>query len=480
MKTFREFIIIAESVEDIFGTEEERKRVAERDAAQARRRAARTGVSPEVEAAENKRKAFERSGLSPEEARRRAYRNVNVQGNTTNVSSKDAGFGGQTKSQEPPKGTQTSNPPPNQPKASTPPPPKADPKADTPPPPKAEPKATEAPPKQPKASTSPPSKPPTRNVPAPSAAPPTTPKGPGLRARLGKLAGPVATVAGGAMEYKARRDQGQSRARAGGGALASGAGWAKGASLGFRMTPGPLPVKVAGAAVGGLVGDTAASAAYDYAADKTRPVRQATAKATGFDKFQQKNALIKPGSGLSGIARAQQTVDTRGARQVSAKTGTYGTKQGSGLTGIGGKTTTSKDAKGNAFMSTGAGSQRKTVQLAKTQLVRDPKTGKQVVGDLAFKGGKATYLARPSVQSRDTSLSARVGRALNIGRYSREAEAQAAKQEYRTALKNTQTYQKKLGVTPKAATAQKLPGQGVGPKKVGPKIVGPKLVGPKK
>lgn len=441
MKTFREFIIIAESVEDIFGTEEERKRVYERDEARKRRRAARTGVSPEVEAAENKRKAFERSGLSPEEARRRAYRNVNVQGNTTNVSSKDAGFGGQTK---------------------------------------ADPKATEAPPKQPKASTSPPSKPPTRNVPAPSAAPPTTPKGPGLRARLGKLAGPAATVAAGAMEYKARRDQGQSRARAGGGALASGAGWAKGASLGFRMTPGPLPVKVAGAAVGGLVGDTAASAAYDYAADKTRPVRQATAKATGFDKFQQKNALIKPGSGLSGIARAQQTVDTRGARQVSAKTGTYGAKQGSALSGIGGKTTTSKDTKGNAFMSTGAGSQRKTVQLAKTQLVRDPKTGKQVVGDLAFKGGKATYLARPSVQSRDTSLSARVGRALNIGRYSREAEAQAAKQEYRTALKNTQTYQKKLGVTPKAATAQKLPGQGVGPKKVGPKIVGPKLVGPKK
>jgi hypothetical protein len=130
-------------------------------------------------------------------------------------------------------------------------------------------------------------------------------------------------------------------------------------------------------------------------------------------------------------------------------------------------------------MSTGAGSQRKTVELAKTQLVRDPKTGKQVVGDLAFKGGKATYLARPSVSSRDTSLSARLGRALNIGKYSKAAEQQAAKQEYRTALKNTQTYQKKLGITPKAAAAQKLPGTGVGPKKVGPKKVGPKLVGPK-
>ena len=99
---------------------------------------------------------------------------------------------------------------------------------------------------------------------------------------------------------------------------------------------------------------------------------------------------------------------------------------------------------------------------------------------MAFKGGKPVYLARPSVSSRDTSLGARVGRALNIGKYSKAAETQAAKQEYRTALKNTQTYQKKLGITPKAATAQKLPGRGVGPAKVGPKLVGPKIVGPKK
>jgi hypothetical protein len=249
------------------------------------------------------------------------------------------------------------------------------------------------------------------------------------------------------------------------------------------MGPGPPIVKGAAALAAGVAGAETAGKVYDYVADKTRPARQATAKATGFDKFQQKNELIKnakPGGGLSNIARAQQTVDTRSARQVAAKSGAYGTRQGSALTGIGGKTTTSKDTKGNAFMTTGAGKQRQTVQLAKTQLVRDPKSGKQVVGDLAFKGGKATYLARPSVASRDTSLSARVGRALNIGRYSKAAETQAAKQEYRTALKNTQTYQKKLGITPKAATAQNLPGRGVGPAKVGPKLVGPKIVGPKK
>jgi hypothetical protein len=424
----------------------------------------------------------------------------------TKVSGQDVRSGSQTRTQTPPKqptgtpqtGTQASTQtPPKQPKASTPPPPKTEPKAA---PPKQPTGTSQTPPRG--AQTSPSSTPPPRNTQASSAPPrssgglstaakpPTAaPKGPGLRSRLGSVVGPAANVATAAMDYKERRDAGQSRQRAAGGALSSLAGYAKGAEYGAKLgarVPLPLPIWAkagGGALLGGALGSAGAQTAYDYAADKSRPARQAISKATGFDKFQQKNELIKnakPGGGLSNVARAQQTVDTRGARQVAAKTGTYGTRQGSALTGIGGKTTTSKDAKGNAFMSTGAGSQRKTVQLAKTQLVRDPKSGKQVVGDLAFKGGKATYLARPSVASRDTSLSARVGRALNIGRYSKAAETQAAKQEYRTALKNTQTYQKKLGITSKAATAQKLPGRGVGPAKVGPKLVGPKIVGPKK
>jgi hypothetical protein len=341
--------------------------------------------------------------------------------------------------------------------------------------------SSQTPPKQPKASTPPPPKPPTSNAPAPSAKPPTAaPKGPGLRSRLGKLANPAGSAVSAGIDYKERRDAGQSRQRAAGGALSSLAGYAKGAEYGAKLgaklpIPAPMWVKAgAGGLIGGTLGQQGASAAYDFAADKSRPARQAVSKATGFDKFQQKNALIKQGSGLQ---KAQQTVDTRSTRAASSA---YGTKKGSALTGIGGKTFTSKDAKGNAFMSTGAGKQRQTVQLSKTQLVRDPKTGKQVVGDLAFKGGKATYLARPSVASRDTSLGARVGRALNIGRYSKEAEQQAAKQEYRTALKNTQTYQKKLGITPQSATTQKLPARGVGPAKVGPKLVGPKIVGPTK
>ena len=346
-------------------------------------------------------------------------------------------------------------------------------------PPKGTQTRTQAPPKKPSTSTPPPPKPPTSSGLAPVSKPPTTtPKGPGLRSRLGKVAGPAVAAGGAALDYQARREAGQSKARAAGGAASQLAGYAAAAKFG-AMVPGPPIVKGAAAIGAGIIGAEKAGQAYDYAADKTRPARQAISKATGFDKFQQKNELIKgakPGQGLQSLARAQQTADTRSARAASSA---YGTKKGSALTGIGGKTFVSKDKKGAAFMSTGAGSQRKTVELAKTQLVRDPKTGKQVVGDLAFKGGKATYLARPSVSSRDTSLSARVGRALNIGRFSKEAEAQAAKQEYRTALKNTQTYQKKLGITPKAAAAQKLPGAGVGPKKVGPKLVGPKLVGPK-
>jgi hypothetical protein len=388
--------------------------------------------------------------------------------------------------QEPPKATQT---PPKQPSGSTQTPPKG---TQT---------GTQTPPKQPSGTSGsqqtpspgrnpnpyrnthykgsggagkPPSGPP--NL---ATTPKAAPKGPGLRSRLGKLANPAGSAVSAGIDYKERRDAGQSRQRAAGGALSSLAGYAKGAEYGAKLgaklpIPAPMWVKAgAGGLIGGTYGQQGASAAYDFAADKSRPARQAVSKATGFDKFQQKNALIKQGSGLQ---KAQQTVDTRFTRAASSA---YGTKKGSALTGIGGKTVTSKDEKGNAFMSTGAGKQRQTVQLSKTQLVRDPKTGKQVVGDLAFKGGKATYLARPSVASRDTSLGARVGRALNIGRYSKEAEQQAAKQEYRTALKNTQTYQKKLGITPKAATAQNLPARGVGPAKVGPKLVGPKLVGSK-
>jgi len=285
-----------------------------------------------------------------------------------------------------------------------------------------------------------------------SVAPPA-PKGPGLRARLGNTAGLALAGVGGVIDYQTRRQAGQSRARSAGGALASVAGAARGAQLGYQITPGPLPYKLGGAVAGGILGDTATSAAYDYAADKTRPARQAVSKATGFDKFQQKNQLIKQGSGLQ---KTQGTVDTRSARQVASQAKTYGATKGSALTGLGGPTKV--DTKAGTLTTKG-----KTVKLASTQLVRDPKTGQQRVGDLAYKGGKAVYLARPSVASRDTSLTANIGRALNLGRYSKKAEQKAAQTEYRTALKNTQAYTKGLGISTKSATAQKLPGYGTAP-----------------
>jgi hypothetical protein len=163
------------------------------------------------------------------------------------------------------------------------------------------------------------------------------------------------------------------------------------------------------------------------------------------------------------------TSGVRSARQVAAKANTYGANKGSALTGIGGPTSVSRNKDGTGFMSTGSGLQRKTVQLAKTQLVKDPTTGKQRVGDLAYKGGKAVYLARPSAASSDTNLLSRLSRATGIGGQ-RERDSAAAKKDYRTALANTQTYQKKLGITPKPV---------VGPKIVGPRIVGPKPAPPK-
>ena len=250
----------------------------------------------------------------------------------------------------------------------------------------------------------------------------------------------------GALEYKGRRDAGQTRTQAGSGAVASAAGgqagWMTGAKLGAAL---PIPNPLAKGAVtlglgvaGGMLGSSGASALSDKLSGVTKPSERETLQ----------RQAINQGKGLKGLENARQTSNIRDVRKVSTA---YGTKQGSALTGLGGPAKV--DTKAGTLTTKG-----KTVKLASTQLVRDPKTGQQRVGDLAYKGGKAVYLARPSVASRDTSLSAKVGRALNLGRFSKEAEQQAAKKEYRTALKNTQSYTKGLGISTKSATAQKLPG----------------------
>ena len=126
----------------------------------------------------------------------------------------------------------------------------------------------------------------------------------------------------------------------------------------------------------------------------------------------------------------------RSARQIGAQSGKFGARYGSAISGSGGPTTV--DKKAGTITSGG-----RTAKLGSTQLITDPRTGKKVVADLAYKGGKATYLARPSVASRDTNLASRFSRWSGIGGQ-RAADAAAAKKEYRTALKNTQTYQKQI------------------------------------
>jgi hypothetical protein len=236
-------------------------------------------------------------------------------------------------------------------------------------------------------------------------------------------------------------------------------GWAKGAKMGADLAS-KLPIShplakaaVVGAAglAGGYYGDKAASKAFDVISPK--------------------------GPSEKDVEKATQQYGIRKARSQMSSANVYGAKKGSAITGLGGQTKV--DKKSGTITTQG-----KTSKLGSTQLVRDPKSGKQVVGDLAYKGGKPVYIARPSTASRESNASPgstwrNIQRSLNIGGQ-RERDVAASKQEYRTALKNTQAYQRQLGISAKQATAQKLPGAGVGPKKVGPKLVGPKIVGPKK
>jgi len=173
------------------------------------------------------------------------------------------------------------------------------------------------------------------------------------------------------------------------------------------------------------------------------------------------------GAELSG--KAFDTV--AGANAVTRKAMATANRQrqaGGGLAGIGGQTTFSKGKDGTGFMSTGVGNQRKTVQLAKTSVVKDPKTGKLETGNLAFKDGKAVYkrAADPSTLAQTSSNPLeRVGRSLFAGAYKQQDE-KARQDRLAQAVKSDIKRQRELGVK----GSQNL---------VGPKIVGPKIVGPK-
>jgi len=132
-----------------------------------------------------------------------------------------------------------------------------------------------------------------------------------------------------------------------------------------------------------------------------------------------------------------------GANAVGRKaiaTANRKSQSGGGLVGTGGKTTF--DTKKNTITSGG-----KTAQLGKTSVVTDPKTGKQGVGYLAYKGGKAVYKKPDTKSLAQTSSNPleRVGRSLFGGAY-KANDAKLAAAKLKTAATSDAARNKALGV----------------------------------
>jgi len=257
---------------------------------------------------------------------------------------------------------------------------------------------------------------------------PQAPKVPaGLKSAAGtagRLATPALTALSGAIETGEERKK--------------GSGWARSLAKGAAVTAGSILGGTLGGVAGGGVGSVALGAAGATVG--------ATAAGSAFDTVAGANA-------------AQRKTMATANRQKQA---------GGGLAGIGGKTTFSKAKDGTGFMSTGAGSQRKTVSLAKTSVVKDPKTGKIETGNLAFKGGQAVYKRAqdPSTLAKTSSNPLeRIGRTINPNAYKAQDEV-SRKTKLQQAATSDIKRQQSLGVK----GSQNL---------VGPKIVGPKIVGPK-
>lgn len=244
--------------------------------------------------------------------------------------------------------------------------------------------------------------------------PSSTVKSGGALRKLGKLAGPLGVAADVGLETM---DQ-KSRGRRTGSALAMGATKAAGGLAGAK----------AGAAGGAAIGSLAG------------PVGTAIGAGVGGI------GGYLAGSGIAG--KASETVAGATGKEKAAMAKANRQRQaGTAIKGIGGQTTFSqKKPGGPAFMSTGSGSQRKTVQLAKTGVVQ--RGGQSVAGHLAFKGGKAVYKAGPSAQSLAKTSSnplERIGRTLFSGAYKQHDKAKA-QQALARARQSDAARQKALGV----------------------------------
>jgi hypothetical protein len=193
--------------------------------------------------------------------------------------------------------------------------------------------------------------------------------GKGILRRLRKVVGPAAA----ALDVADEKSKGSGWARS----LAKGAVVAAGGALGGAAGSAAGPV---GTIAGGIGGAEAASKAFDVAAGANAKERK-------------------------GIATANRKAQAGGA-----------------IKGVGGKT--SFDTKKNTITSGG-----KTAQLGKTSVVTNPKTGKQEVGNLAYKNGQAVYKRSDTKSLAQTSSNPfeRIGRTINPNAYKQSDAANAAK-----------------------------------------------------
>ena len=139
--------------------------------------------------------------------------------------------------------------------------------------------------------------------------------------------------------------------------------------------------------------------------------------------------VVGAGGGSIAASKAFDTVAGANAKERKAIATTNRQSQSGGaVKGIGGPTSFSqKKPGGSAFISTGSGPQRRTAQLAKTSVVTGP-GGKQEVGNLAFKDGKAVYKRSDTKSLAQTSSNPleRIGRSLFAGAYKKSDAANTA------------------------------------------------------
>ena len=208
-----------------------------------------------------------------------------------------------------------------------------------------------------------------------------------------RIAGRVAGPAAAALDVASERSKGSGWLRS----LAKGAVTAGGAALGGAA--GTAVAGPVGTVAGGIGGSVAASKAFDVAAGK------------------------------NAVERAADRVKNR-QRQA-----------GGALVGTGGKT--SFNTKKNT-MTTG----NKTVNLAKTSAVTDPKSGKKETGFLAYKDNKAVYKRADAPGTGSSNAFERIGRAINPNAY-KANDAKLAAQKLNTANANDAARNQTLGIKPK-------------------------------